>query len=103
MFGSSDLMTYSCPRCGSLGTTQLSELESPCKKIRCHRCGYEGSPFAKMPENELTEDELAESRWVCPNCGQHAYTVRTTYESDYDYEDWGKTTVLVCTCCGYKV
>ena len=103
MFGTSDLITYSCPRCGSLRTTRLAELEGPCQKIRCHHCGYEGSPFAKMPEDELIEDELTGAWWTCPNCGQHAYTIRTTYEIDDDHEDLGVTTVLVCTCCGYKV
>jgi predicted RNA-binding Zn-ribbon protein involved in translation (DUF1610 family) len=103
MFGTSELTSYSCPRCGSLRTTQLSELEKPCKKIKCHYCGFEGSPFDRVTEDELIEDELSGSWWTCPNCGHHAYTIRTSYENDYDYEDWGITTALVCTCCGYKI
>ena len=103
MFETSDLITYSCPRCGSVGISQLSELESPCKKIRCHRCDYEGSPFVKTPDDELIEDELSGAGWTCPNCGHHAYTISTSYASDYDLEDLGVTRTLVCMCCGYKV
>jgi predicted RNA-binding Zn-ribbon protein involved in translation (DUF1610 family) len=103
MFETSDLITYSCPRCGSRRTTRLAEGEGPCPKISCHHCGYEGSPFATVPEGELIQDELSGSWWTCPNCGHHNYTTKSSYESEYDYEDWGITTVLVCTCCGYKV
>lgn len=103
MFTTGHLVTYSCPRCGSLRTSQLPEGEGPCQKISCHHCGYEGSPFAEAPEDQVVEDELSASWWTCPNCGHHAYTIRNSYESGYDYEDWGVTTVLVCTCCGYKV
>jgi hypothetical protein len=56
-----------------------------------------------MPEDDFMEDELSGSSWMCPNCGHHGYTIRTSYGSDYDYEDWGITTMLVCTCCGYKI
>ena len=103
MFGTSDLMTFNCPRCGSLRTSQLAEREGPCQKISCHHCGYEGSPFARVSEDGLIEDELSGSSWMCPNCGHYGYTISTSYESNDNLEDLGVTRVLVCTCCGYKV
>ena len=100
----SDLITtYNCPKCSSLKTTRLNELRDPCQKIRCHHCGYEGSPFVEMEDELRPENDITGYEWTCSSCGHHSYTVRTCYEGGDYHEGLGMAMVYVCTCCGYEV